>query len=69
VTDRKDEGVSVFYDAEVRSNDGARLIKVGEREVWIPKSQIRKNRLLHGKNGPVHELVIPRWLAEDRELL
>lgn len=37
-------------------------------EVWVPKSQILEESKVHGK-GDSGELAIPRWLAEEKEII
>jgi hypothetical protein len=48
-----------------RETDKAILVDDGDVEVWLPKSQIVERTDL--KDG-FAELVIPEWLAEEKEL-
>lgn len=48
-----------------RETDLAILFFDGSREVWIPKSQL-EDRSVYSDGV---EIVIPRWLAEEKELV
>jgi hypothetical protein len=43
------------------------LLDTGD-EVWIPKSQLKDDSEVSSK-GDTGEIAIPRWLAEDRDLI
>lgn len=45
--------------------------EVGDREIWIPKSQIRRSEpnVLKMERGDDAEIWIPKWLAEEKEFL
>jgi hypothetical protein len=50
----------------VKETDMAYLVKDGDVEVWLPKSQIRGEEDLQ---GGIVELIIPEWLAEEKDLI
>ncbi len=62
----------IVYISEVRvkrEEDRAILIIVEEDvEVWIPKSQIHADSEVEGE-GDEGTLAIPRWLAENEDLV
>lgn len=65
----KFEDVYLFHDGIVADGERRKCFRFAEGDKWLPKSQIRSERTLQGKNGPVHEVVIPRWLAENEGLV
>lgn len=65
----KFEDVYLFHDGVVEEAERRKCFRFPEGNRWLPKSQIRNERMLQGKDGPVHEVVIPRWLAEKEGLV
>ena len=54
----------------VHHTDKAVLINDGDREVWIPKSQISVLEDWYDlEPGDPLTIEIPEWLAEDKELI
>lgn len=60
---RRSEPVTVEFTAEHTTTEKAYLLEIGGEKVWIPKSQVVR---IDWDNG---ELVIPRWLAEEKGLI
>jgi len=57
--------VWVDVDEVKAETASAILVSDGDREEWIPKSQIGKLSEVQGK-GDKGRLLIPEWLAQDR---
>lgn len=57
----RDETVHVDHDGVVRESTVAKLFSTAEGDVWIPKVEI--------VDEDDRTVGIPRWLAEDRELV
>ncbi len=50
--------------------DLALLVFDGQREAWIPHSQIQEVIVEHGLFGPeITAIVIPTWIATDKGLV
>lgn len=69
---RKDEATAwVWVDVEIKRNrfsEEAVLVSDGDREVWIPRSQIRDED--DDLDEGVHtKIQVPRWLAESKGLV
>ena len=60
---RKEEPVLIGFDRLVRRSEKAILFEFGDREVWIPKS------LILDVDEGTNVLELPRWKAEEEELL
>jgi len=52
----------------LRETKMALLCEIDGKRVWIPKSQIHEDSEVY-KMGTEGELVIPQWLAEEKELV
>ena len=52
----------------LRETEMALLCEIDGKQVWIPKSQIHEDSEVY-KMGTEGELVIPQWLAEEKELV
>lgn len=50
----------------LRETDKAWLVSDGDREVWLPKSQVDTDGLEVGCSGPIF---LPEWLALDKGLI
>lgn len=50
-----------------RSTEKALLCRIAGEEVWIPHSQIHEDSEVY-ESGGEGVLVIPRWLAEEKDL-
>lgn len=61
------ESVSVPVEEVKQASAKAILIVTEEAEAWIPLSQIRDESEVWEK-GDSGSLVIPRWLAEEKDL-
>lgn len=53
----------------VRETENAILVKDGNNEVWIPKSQVTYDEDLELKRGLALEIELPEWLAEEKGLI
>ncbi|RLA42178.1 MAG: hypothetical protein DRQ64_00350 [Gammaproteobacteria bacterium] len=69
MADKKDWDLVTIDDVKVlkESDGGALLVKVGERTCWIPQKLIDDDSECYGVGGE-GTLVIPQWLAEEKEL-
>jgi len=54
---------------EVAEGDFATLYTDGDREVWIPHSQIKHRELLNNSTGVDYELTVTRWIAMKKGLI
>ncbi len=54
----------------VRTSDKAWLMNIEEKEIWIPKSQVKDFEMDEPNNtdSPFCSFEIPEWLAIDKEL-
>lgn len=62
------EMVEIEVELVTAETDKAILCLVDGREHWIPKSQIDEESLVKSK-GDDGKLVIPEWLAIDKNLV
>jgi len=64
------EPVEVFVEVMVVRPLSLRVF-TGDDEVWIPKSQICEDSPIgqDAEDGDEGSLIIPRWLAEEKELV
>lgn len=55
----------------VRETEKALLCKSADFEVWIPKSQLHEDSEITASSteGDSGTLIIPLWLAEDKDLV
>jgi hypothetical protein len=54
----------------LRETEAAFLVSDGDREVWLPKSQIGNADELEGVNCMEDiEVIVPEWLAEEKGLI
>lgn len=67
MSDDRYESVSVPVEEVKAESAKAILIVTEESEGWIPTSQIRDESEVW-KKGDSGSLVIPRWLAEEKDL-
>ena len=51
----------------IKETDSAIFVNDGDIKAWIPKSQLLEELLELGEG--VFEIVIPEWLAIDKELI
>jgi len=58
---RNNEPVEINFDDVEAESVAAKLFKIGDDKVWIPKSQISEET--------DYTFTIPQWLAEERELV
>jgi hypothetical protein len=63
----RNEPVEVEVTEVIAETDKAILCVIDGEQVWIPTSQIDANSEVW-KYGDDGALVIPRWLAEEKEL-
>ena len=56
---RKSDLVDVSAELK-RETDKAFLINDGDKEVWLPKSQVERDR---------NTFTMPEWLAQEKELI
>ena len=54
------EQVDIRFDSIVKETDKAMLIKIGDNEYWLPKSQITVDG---------DDVSMPEWLAIDKGLV
>lgn len=59
--------VSVEVEEVTAETDAAILCLIDGDEVWIPRSQIGGESDVN-EEGDSGSLIIPKWLAEDKEL-
>lgn len=52
----------------IRATKKALLVRLDDREVWIPQSQIHDDSEVY-QEGDEGELVVARWFAEKEELI
>lgn len=58
-----------FDDVEVLQDSGKAIcVRVDDKEVWIPKTLIHDDSEVY-KEGTEGTLVIPEWLAIEKELV
>ena len=60
----------IFVDTVIRETTNALLCEIGDRQVWIPRSQIcfeESDIYEEGDGNGV--VVIPEWLAIEKELI
>ena len=60
-------GTIKFETQHDNPNAGAILFDNGNKEVWLPKSQIEDIDLQ--ANEPLATITIPEWLAMEKELI
>jgi len=69
---RKNDPIELCVEYR-HDTDLAVLIKDGDQEVWIPKSLIENRDDIDWdsfeQGDLIEELIIPEWLAEERELI
>lgn len=55
----------------LKETERAMLFKLEGRKdaFWIPKSQIEEPALDEIAQGTIQEIVIPKWLAEEKDLV
>lgn len=55
-------------DCEVKATtDKALLVGIGAEDIWIARSQLHRDCELDSK-GDEGDLIIPKWLAEDKDI-
>lgn len=59
--------VHVFVEEVKVSTDKAAMCLIDGDEVWLPWSQIHGDSEIEGP-GDSGNVIIPRWLAEEKEL-
>lgn len=52
-----------------RETDRAVLINDGDKDIWLPKSQIEVDGGEYPEPGEVVDLLVAEWLAKDKGLL
>ena len=55
----------------LKKTDKALLCEIDDQQVWIPISQLHEDSTLNGESdeGELGDIVIPEWLAEEKDLL
>jgi secreted trypsin-like serine protease len=71
---RKFSAVEVKITAEIKAETAhAWLISDGEREVWLPKSRVRREDIqIKPQGSERHQTAVffvPKWLAKEKELI
>lgn len=57
------EPVKVNHEGVAHETDKAKLFKIGEEKIWVPKSQISEEE--GDEDGGA--FWIPKWLAEEKD--
>ena len=66
--ERREEPVELDNVFVVRESEKALLCNIENEEVWIPKSMLLDGSDV-GEDGDTGTLVIPRWLAVEKEII
>lgn len=61
------KNVSIEDVTVKKETDKALLVKIGEEEMWMPKSQIHEDSSVF-REGDEGQLIISKWIAEQKEL-
>jgi hypothetical protein len=69
MSNRKFDKITVADVTVVKSTDKALLVEVDGSEAWVPKSQLQQGGTIteDSEEGAAGTLVVPRWLAEEKE--
>ena len=63
--------ITVLGATVLRTSDKALLVEVDGSETWVPKSQLKGKGdgvlTEESEQGDTGKLVLPRWLAEEKE--
>jgi len=68
VYDYDDKNVTIPGALVTRETDKALLVEVEGEQLWIPKSQVHDDSDVY-QDGDHGDLVISRWIAEQKELV
>lgn len=60
-TEEMHDEIEVMYDSFVKKTPDAYLLKFDDKDIWLPKSQVRI--------GDGKSIFIPNWLAFEKELI
>lgn len=67
--DREAEMIDVTVTFK-RATDKALLVNDGDRDIWLPLSQVKCDEDLRtADEGDVLELLVPEWLAKEKGLI
>jgi hypothetical protein len=66
--DPKWEPITLHVDFVEKATERALLVEIKGENYWIPKSQMKDGTEIEDE-GDEGALVIPRWLAEEKELV
>lgn len=61
--------IQIDFDAIKVTTEDAHLVVVGDKEEWIPKSQIGELERTGGRFSSKGWLTIPEWLAIEKGLV
>ena len=59
--------IDITIDSIVRKTDKAILAKIGDEEIWLPKSQITYNQ--NQDPDTPQEIGMSEWIAEQKGLI